>query len=111
MIAFMNDWLYIGIKGSVLCLAKRNGKEIWRTNLRSSVLVNVVVDGDLVYAYARGHLYGLDANTGDLIWENPLPGLGYGHCIIATKDSQTAVIAAQQIQAATAAASTAAGSS
>jgi len=105
----MNDCLYIGIKNSVLCLAKRNGKEIWRTKLKGSTLVNVVVDEDLVYAHARGHLYGLDANTGDLVWENTLPGLGYGHCIIATKDNQAVVTAAQLNQAQTAAA--AAGSS
>lgn len=107
----MNDCLYIGIKNCVLCLAKRNGKQIWRTKLRSSTLVNVVVDEDLVYAYAHGHLYCLDANTGDLIWENTLPGLGYSHCIIATEGNQAAVIAAQQMASNAAAATTAASSS
>ena len=69
IVAPMNDCLYIGIKHSVLCLAKRNGKEIWRTKLKGCTLVNVVVDGDFVYAYTRGHLYALDANTGPVFMD------------------------------------------
>jgi outer membrane protein assembly factor BamB len=95
----MKDRIYLGIKGQVLCLEKDTGREIWRTPVRRGVLVNVVVDGDFVLVYSNGHLFSLDSESGRILWENKLPGLGHGYAIIATRNSQTAIAAAQQIQA------------
>jgi outer membrane protein assembly factor BamB len=104
-----DDRLYIGIKGHVVCLDKRNGQEVWRTQVRSSVLTTVVIDEAALFVYAGGHLFCLCAETGAVVWENELPGLGYGHCIIATAGNQgMATAAVQQAQAQQAAASAAA---
>lgn len=95
-------FLYIGIKGHVLCIRKEDGKEQWRTPLKGGRFTNVVVEPDGVFAYARGTLYALDPDTGHIRWENDLPGLGFDVCTISST-SQTPVAAAA-IKAAQAAA-------
>ena len=101
----MNDRLYIGIKGHVLCMDKGSGREIWRTHLKSSTLTNITLDGDLIFAHAGGHLFCLRTNDGLIQWTNPLTGMGYGYCLFAGGDSAqatTAAAATSQQQAAAA---------
>ena len=95
----MDDTIYIGMKGSVLALDKVTGKERWRTHLKSSHFVVVVLDGDLLIAHTKGELFGVNANTGELIWTNSLEGMGYGYATIASKNisEQQTVAAIQQI--------------
>ena len=113
----MKDHVYLGIHKHVLCIDKRTGREIWRTELKRTDLVTVAVSEDIILAHAGGELFGLRANDGKILWKNNLPGLGYGYCIIATDASGTVAQAAaqqtQQAQAAVvaAAAATAASSS
>ena len=45
--------IYLGIKGSVLALDRRTGSEVWRTPLKGADFVNVVLDGDALFATAR----------------------------------------------------------
>lgn len=80
----MNQHVYIGIKSSVICLDKHTGTEIWKTELKSSEKITLTVTDDVVVAYAHGELFGIAKNDGRLLWSNNLPGLGYGHCSIAT---------------------------
>ncbi len=80
------EHLYIGIKGYVVCLCKQSGKEIWRTKIKSMAnITNVSLDESKLYAYAGGYLFCLDADSGEIKWENGLDGLGHGYCIIASK--------------------------
>ena len=67
----------------MVCLEKSTGREVWRRKLRRSTITNVVKDDSLIFAYAHGHVYGLDAKTGLGVWENGMSGLGYGYCIFA----------------------------
>lgn len=108
----MDDTIYIGMKGSVLALEKMTGKELWRTHLKSSHFVVVVLDGDLVIAHTKGELFGIDAKTGKLIWQNSLEGMGYGYATVASRNisEQQTVAAIQQIVAQQRAAQAAAGS-
>ncbi len=107
----MQDRFYVGVKRFVLCLDRRTGREIWRTELKNSVLVNLVVDGDMVFAHAGGEMFGLRAEDGALLWRNGFEGLGYGYCLIATQSasSQTAAIAAAAAITAAASSSSGAG--
>jgi hypothetical protein len=83
--------IFIGIKGTVLALDRATGQEVWRTKLKGSEFVNVVLlDGDL-FATTEGELFCLDASTGRIRWQNPLKGLGLGLVTIAAPDSQQAV--------------------
>ncbi|WP_193213318.1 PQQ-binding-like beta-propeller repeat protein [Luteolibacter marinus] len=111
----MKDRIYLGIHKHVVCIDQRSGEEIWRTELKRSHLVTVVLCDDMVIAHAGGHLFGLRASDGHLLWKNELAGLGYGYCIIASDAATSAETAAalqiQQAQVAAAAAAAAAAAS
>jgi outer membrane protein assembly factor BamB len=98
--------IYVGIKGLVLALDSASGQELWRADLSGSSFVTVVDDGPRVYALAQGEAYCLDAETGSILWHNPLKGCGYGlGCIavpgrLVTQDAATAQIIAEQESAA-----------
>lgn len=74
--------LFLGIKGHVVCIRKTDGQEVWRTKLINDPITTVFVKEKEIYATSKGRLFALNANTGDIIWENQLPGLGHGVCII-----------------------------
>ncbi len=104
----MEEHVYIGIKKFVVCIDKRTGSEIWRTRVKTSQLITLVVDGPLIIAHARGVLFGLSRRDGKILWQNNLPGLGYGHCVIATEGTSSTL---QTQHAATAIANAAAAAS
>lgn len=109
------DKLFLGINNHVVCLSKKTGEQLWKTKLKSSTITNVYYEADTVFAYSGGHIFSLNACNGDVIWENPLKGFGYGTCIIASEHQSSSVIssqiAAQQAIAATTVAATSASSS
>jgi outer membrane protein assembly factor BamB len=81
--------VFIGISGSVIAFDRNTGVEIWRTHLKSSDFVNVVaLDGD-IYATTKGALYCLETATGQIRWQNPLKGLGFGLSSIAIPGIQS----------------------
>ena len=45
-------------------------------------------------------LWALDPDTGAIRWTNGLPGLGYGHAIIASANQVPVTVAATQVSAA-----------
>jgi outer membrane protein assembly factor BamB len=104
-----SEIVYIGIKNCVLAIRSATGEQIWRTELkRGGLEINLItlqLDGDVVYAGAAGELYCLDRTTGNILWHNPLKGLGHG-AITFGATSTTAVAAICAAQAAAAAAST-----
>ena len=107
------DDLFLGTKGCVVRIHKRDGKEVWRTKLKGQNLVVVVVEPDGIFAYTRGRLLSLEPDTGAIRWVNELPGLGYGHAIIASANQVPVTVAAIQaaVQAAAISGPTAAASS
>ena len=109
----MDDTIYIGMKGAVMALERNTGKERWRTHLKSSHFVVVVLDGDLLIAHTKGELFGVDAKTGEILWKNGLEGMGYGYATVASRNisQQQTVAAIQQIIAQQQAAQTAAAAS
>lgn len=97
----MENRIYLGVGGSVVCLDKTTGEEFWRTPIRRGQLTSIMIDGDIILAHSGGHLFGLKASSGTILWENPLKGLGYGYAIMASASAtaQAATAAASQIQA------------
>ena len=93
------DSLYVGIRGHVVRVRKRDGEELWRTKLKGGSYVNVVLEPDGLFAYTQGVLYALDALSGEIRWQNALPRLGYSHAIVASAN-QTPVTVAAVTQAA-----------
>ena len=70
--------VFVGTKGSVTAINKSDGREIWRTALKGASYVMLAFDGNQIYAHTGGHLFCLDKISGEILWENDLPGLGYG---------------------------------
>ena len=89
------DKLFLGISSHVVCLSKKTGEQLWKTKLKSSSIINVYYEDGQVFAYSGGHLFCLLAEDGSILWENPLKGLGYGTCIIASEQQNAAVISGQ----------------
>lgn len=87
-----NQPLFIGIAGCVLALDRATGQEIWRTKLKGSDLVNVVLEDGALYAAARGEVHCLDPSTGKIRWTNPLTGLGWGLITIASAGGSQGVL-------------------
>jgi len=87
----MNEFqrVYIGIKAHVVCIEMATGREVWRTKVKRSQIISVVVEEDLIVAHAGGELFGLDWSSGKILWKNGLSGLGYGYCYMATESGNS----------------------
>jgi outer membrane protein assembly factor BamB len=75
--------LFIGVNGTVLAIDRATGEAAWTSKLKGSDFVNVVLDGDQLYAATKGELYRLDPATGRIHWKNELKGMGWGLISIA----------------------------
>jgi outer membrane protein assembly factor BamB len=82
-----SDLIYIGIKGSVIALNRTTGEQVWSTHLKGSDFVNVLVEGEKVFATCYGEVFCLDPLSGEGLWHNRLKGLGTGLATIATEDT------------------------
>lgn len=75
--------IYLGVRGSVVAVDSATGQEVWNTALKGAEFVNVVLDGDNLFATTRGEIFCLDPKGGGLRWHNPLKGYGLGLITIA----------------------------
>ena len=77
-----SNTVYIGVKGHVAAIDKNDGRTLWQTKLKHGAVsghrfVSLLVEEARVYAHTHGELFCLDAETGRVLWNNPLDGLGY----------------------------------
>lgn len=79
------ELLYVGVQGNVIAYEKSTGRKIWATSLKSSQFVNLILDGDRLFAHTQGELFALDAQTGKLLWQDGLKGYGYGLASLITQ--------------------------
>lgn len=100
--------IYLGIKGAVIALNRSTGEEIWRTELKGSDFVNVILDDNQLYATTKGEIFCLDTQTGEALWHNKLTGMGLGLISIATPTGSQ-VLSAQETRKRQAAAAAATG--
>jgi outer membrane protein assembly factor BamB len=80
----MAEHLYIGSNGYVAAIEIGTGTEIWRTPLKPGFLsatnyadVTVLDHEGKVFAGSSGHLFCLDAESGEILWHNELEGMGH----------------------------------
>jgi|SRR5215469_12174104 len=89
--------IYLGVRGSVLAVNSATGEIVWSTALKGSEFVNVVLDGDNLFATTRGEIFCLDPQGGGVRWFNPLKGYGLGLVTIAGEGiPQNAVVGAEK---------------
>lgn len=83
--------LLIGINGHVSAIDPRNGHQLWVTKLEGGSFlastshqdVSVLLHDGVVFAGCFGHLFGLDASTGRILWHNELAGMGHNDISLA----------------------------
>lgn len=113
MTGLKQDLLFVGIKNCVVALDPRDGSEVWRIKVKGSTIVSVLWDGDALYATSQGEVNRLDPNSGAVLWQNPLKGLGLGLVCLASSQrpvsSTSYETTAAQLQRQAAAAAAAAG--
>lgn len=80
-----SDFVFIGIKGSVVALNRATGQQVWATHLKGSDFVNVLLEDRAILASCCGEIFCLDPLTGHALWHNPLKGFGTGLATIATE--------------------------
>ena len=76
--------IYCGTNGHVFALDVKDGKEVWRTKLKTKFVFNaassgdvtVILVNDVLIASCNGHIWGLKPETGQILWHNDLPSLG-----------------------------------
>jgi len=93
-----SNTVYLGIRGSVLALDRSSGRRLWSTKLKGDEFVNLLVDGDRLFATTRGEIFCLDAVNGNLLWHDPLKGFGWGLAAIATAQGSTPISAAEIVR-------------
>ena len=86
--------VHVGIRGSVVALDRRTGIIVWATRLKGADFVNLLVEGDRIYATTSGELFCLDAHTGEGLWHNVLKGYGRGLATLALDDGLRAGVVA-----------------
>ena len=97
--------VFLGVKGMAVALDRDTGREVWRTGLKGSDFVNLVLDGGDLFATARGEVFCLDPASGRIRWKNPLRGMGWGLVTVRTPGtSSQAAVAQYQFEQAQAAA-------
>lgn len=99
--------VYVGIRSQVLAFDRKTGTEVWRTPLParykgSATLVNVFCDGEGLFASCAGEIFAINPRTGEILWHDPLKGLGTGMAIFASElggtSQASAVTAAEAAQ-------------
>ncbi len=106
------DLVFVGMNRRVIALDRYTGEVVWTWKAtKGAGFVTVLLDGDRVIAAVNGYMYCLDPLYGQIVWENPLKGLGTGVTSLATirgssGSAEAAAIIAQQQAAAAAAAAT-----
>jgi outer membrane protein assembly factor BamB len=79
----MSKTIYLGVKGSVVAMNSATGEIVWSTSLKAAEFVNVILDGNDLFATTRGEIFCLDPQGGGIRWHNPLKGYGLGLITIA----------------------------
>lgn len=70
------DYVFVGIKGTVVALDRITGTIVWEKELRGSDFVNLIRDDVFLYATTIGEAFCLDPTTGEIRWHNTLKGYG-----------------------------------
>lgn len=96
-----HDTLYIGCNGNVVAIRVADGLELWRTALPVGFLVHgqdvcVLHQEGRVYAGTHGHLFCLDAASGQVLWANELRGLGHNDVTLAMGYQSVQFVATHQ---------------
>jgi outer membrane protein assembly factor BamB len=88
--AVADGFVYAVINKKVYCLNAKDGKEVWKIDLKDNISAPTVAEGN-VYLWGDGELFSLNARRGDLLWKmnieiQPLPIVAQGKVFITDKN-------------------------
>jgi outer membrane protein assembly factor BamB len=100
------DLLFVGFNKRVAALDRYSGEIVWDWKApKGTGYPAILLDGDRLLVSVQGYTYCLEPTRGDVVWENPLKGMGVGiACIATVRGSSSAAPAALAASAAAAAA-------
>jgi outer membrane protein assembly factor BamB len=81
MASLTDQIVLLAVKHTVLAFDKQTGGRLWSRDLGGGLsgdFVTLLADTSRVYAHARGRFFCLDLATGAVLWQDELPGLGFG---------------------------------
>jgi len=81
------ELLYVGVRGCVVAYDQSTGQQVWSTPLNGSLFVNLILEGEKLFAHTKGELFALDARTGRVLWRDGLKGFGYGLATLVSRSS------------------------
>jgi outer membrane protein assembly factor BamB len=103
----LGNLLFVGLNSKVIALDRESGDLIWTWKTpKGHGFVTLLLDGDQLIAAVSGYVSCLAPQTGELIWHNPLKGMGSGYTSLvsvyggATPVIQAAMAAQQKAAAA-----------
>jgi outer membrane protein assembly factor BamB len=83
-----DDLVFVGFNRHVVALNRETGAKVWEWKAPQRGYPALLFDGDRLIVSMNGYMYCLAPATGDLLWENNLPGLGMGvSCLASARGS------------------------
>ncbi len=99
------DLVFIGFNKRVAALDRYSGEIVWDWKApKGSGYPAILLDGDRLLVSVQGYTWCLEPTRGDVVWENPLKGMGVGIACIATARGSSSAAPAALAASATAAA-------
>ncbi len=82
----LEDLVFVGFNSQVVALDRYTGELAWLWKAaEGSGYAAVLVDGDRLIVSVQGYTYCLDPLSGQVVWQNPLKGMGVGTPCVASK--------------------------
>ena len=82
--------IFVGFNSRVAALDRNNGEVLWKwKSPKGTGIAALLLDGDRLIVSVQGYTYCLDPLSGDVIWSNPLKGMGLGTSCLASARGNT----------------------
>jgi outer membrane protein assembly factor BamB len=99
------EYIYLGTSACVIKARKDTGDIVWRREFKASSFfstgysfASLLVEEDRIFVHTLGELFCLNSETGEILWNNPLSGIG-GHLgTLASGISSSSAVHAQQVR-------------
>ncbi|MXZ63783.1 MAG: PQQ-binding-like beta-propeller repeat protein [Chloroflexi bacterium] len=89
--------LYMALRtGQVTALDSATGEYVWTARLDEELFTSPIVFRGILYVYAPGRLYGIDANNGDVLWSIDVEG-NWGEAAPVVDEGHVAVAARKAV--------------
>lgn len=90
----VNDLIFAAFGKYVVALDRYSGEKVWQwTPPKGAGYISLLLDGDRLIVSAQGYMHCLDPIFGQVVWSNPLEGLGVGVPCLTSANGNTSAMA------------------